>query len=104
MRQIPSYLDSRAESLAQVDVKGELPTEVMHWCKTEGMFGLSVPRELGGKDYLAQGQIFFHMRDPKTRKDIRENTESWKVNRENMFFFQKWLNFENLPKQNCNKI
>ena len=53
VRQISSYLDSRAESLAQVDVKGELPPEVMHWCKTEGMFGLSVPRELGGKDYLA---------------------------------------------------
>ena len=53
VRQISSYLDSRAESLAQVDVKGELPPEVMHWCKTEGMFGLSVPRELGGKDYFA---------------------------------------------------
>eukprot|EP00092_Neocalanus_flemingeri_P016245 GFUD01017589.1.p1 GENE.GFUD01017589.1~~GFUD01017589.1.p1 ORF type:complete len:649 (-),score=211.71 GFUD01017589.1:158-2104(-) len=51
--EISTYLNSRAESLAQVDSKGELPPEVIHWCKKEGMFGLSVPRELGGKDYLA---------------------------------------------------
>ena len=56
------------------------------------------------KDLLSQGQIFFHMRDPKTWKDKRENIKTWKEIRENMFFFQKLLNFENVLKQNCNKI
>ena len=53
VKQISSYLDTRTESLAQGDIKGEVPPEVIHWCKTEGMFGLSVPRELGEKDYFA---------------------------------------------------
>jgi len=50
--EISSYINSRSESLAQVDIKGELPPEVINWCKKEGMFGLSVQRELGGEDYL----------------------------------------------------
>ena len=51
-----------------------------------------------------QGQIFFHLSDKKTWKDIRELTESWKVIRENMFFFSEMAEFENVHKQNCNKI
>jgi hypothetical protein len=51
-----------------------------------------------------QGQIFFHLSDKKTWKDIRENIKTWKKIGEKMFFFQKLLNFENVLKQNCNKI
>ena len=53
VKHISDYLASRAESLAQMDINNKLPPEVLHWCKTECMYGLGVTREDGGQDYLA---------------------------------------------------
>ena len=52
INQISSYLDSRAESLCQTEIKREIPPEVLHWCKTEGFHGLTLSRELGGQDLM----------------------------------------------------
>jgi len=53
VKQISSYLASRAESLTQMDINNKLPPEILHWCRTECMYGLGVSREDGGQDYLA---------------------------------------------------
>jgi len=53
VNQISTYLDSRAESLSQTEIKREIPPEVLHWCKTEGFHGLTLSRELGGQDLMA---------------------------------------------------
>jgi len=47
------YLDTRSESLSQVSFKRELPPEIIHWCKSEKLYGLSLPRELGGQDLMS---------------------------------------------------
>jgi hypothetical protein len=44
------------------------------------------------------------MRDPKTWKDIRGKVKTGKEIIDNIFFFQKLPDFENVLKQNCNKI
>ena len=53
VRDIGGYLEGKKEALAQVDRTGKLPPEVVHAFRQSGMFGLSVPTEYGGADFLA---------------------------------------------------
>lgn len=46
------YIESKKDVLAQVDGSGKLPPEILHAFKQSGMFGLSVPTEYGGADFL----------------------------------------------------
>ena len=47
---------------------------------------------------FTQGYIFFHLSDPKTWKDVRENRKTWKEIKEKLLFVQKFLDFENILK------
>ena len=40
----------------------------------------------------------------KNMEGYKGKFKTWKEIREKMFFFQKLMNFENVLKQNCNKI
>ena len=53
VRDIGNYIDGKREVLAQTDGSGKLPPEVLHAFKQSGMFGLSVPTEYGGADFLS---------------------------------------------------
>ena len=53
VRDIGNYIDGKKEVLAQTDGSGKLPPEVLHAFKQSGMFGLSVPTEYGGADFLS---------------------------------------------------
>ena len=48
--------------------------------------------------------IFFHLRDKNSRKDIRDTSKTRKDIKEKCSFFQKWLEFNNVLQQNGNKI
>ena len=53
VRDIGAYIDGKREVLGQTDGSGKLPPEVLHAFKQSGMFGLSVPTEYGGADFLS---------------------------------------------------
>ena len=53
VKDIGNYIDGKREVLAQTDGSGKLPPEVLHAFKQSGMFGLSVPTEYGGADFLS---------------------------------------------------
>jgi len=53
VRDIGGYIEGKKEVLAQTDGSGKLPPEVLHAFKQSGMFGLSVPTEYGGADFLS---------------------------------------------------
>jgi len=51
--ELRKYMDSKAESLDQVQATGRLPPEVMHTLLKSGFHGMSLPKEAGGEDLLA---------------------------------------------------
>ena len=53
VRDIGAYIDGKREVLSHTDGSGKLPPEVLHAFKQSGMFGLSVPTEYGGADFLS---------------------------------------------------
>jgi len=52
IRDLETYLENKKETLAQTDLSGKLPPEVLHAFKQSGMFGLSVPTHYGGAEFL----------------------------------------------------
>lgn len=53
VKDLGGYLEGKREALGQVDGTGRLPPEVLHAFRQSGMFGLSIPTEYGGADFLA---------------------------------------------------
>jgi len=52
VKDIESYLETKKDALEKIDRTGKMPPEVLLAFKQSGMFGLSVPTEYGGADFL----------------------------------------------------
>lgn len=77
MKELETYLEGKKESLALTDRTGKLPPEVLHAFKNSGMFGLSVPTEYGGADFLITevAKIFEVLGEEISLAEFMNNTE-----------------------------